>query len=80
MYVTIHFEGEGLRFTKDVVLDALPDVGDAVRIRPVGAGDDPVNGIVTGREFVEADIPYIPGTYFLDATPTMTCILDVRQA
>lgn len=85
MLARIRFEGAQLRFEKKVVLEALPDIGDAVRVKPVGDwitlfGDEPVNGVVRGRMFIEADVPNVPDAYRLNDYPTMHVIIDVQQA
>jgi hypothetical protein len=88
MLVTIRFEGKSLSFEKTVALDLLPDVTDRVRVSPVGNwvemfGDEPVNGIVQERTFVEIEAVTKrseDGNRTWHTPATLRCILDVRQA
>lgn len=76
MIAHIRFEGANLRFEKTVTLATLPDVGDLVRVKPVGEwvalfGDGPVGGYVKSRSFVERD---------WTSPAEMSIVIDVQQA
>ncbi len=85
MIVTVRFESAACSFEKTVSIDALPDIGDDVLVKPVGDwvtlfGDEPVFGHVQDRSFVEADALPIPEAFRRDGYgSTFQCILTVRH-